>query len=77
MNSMHITIKLFATLQDGRFREEVRELPDGTTVSDIRRLLAIPDDLPTLNFVHGRHVTNDAKLQEGDVLALFPPIGGG
>ncbi len=74
---MHVTIRLFATLQDGRFREAVRELPDGTTVSDIRRLLAIPDDLPTLNFVHGRHAGNDAKLREGDVLALFPPIGGG
>ncbi len=74
---MRVTIKLFATLQEGRFREEVHELPDGATVSDIRRLLAIPDDLPTLNFVHGRHVANDAELHEGDILALFPPIGGG
>ena len=32
---MRITVKLFATFRRGRFDAEVREVPPGTTVSNV------------------------------------------
>jgi sulfur-carrier protein len=74
---MHVRVKLFATLQTGRFIEEARQLAPGTTVEQLIKDLAIPTGEATLIFVNGRHVETDVRLKEGDTVALFPPIGGG
>ncbi|OPY69867.1 MAG: ThiS family protein [Syntrophorhabdaceae bacterium PtaU1.Bin034] len=74
---MRITIKLFAFLQTGRFDEETRAFNPGTTVEQVMKELGISDDQATLVFVNGRHVKASVELNDGDTLALFPPIGGG
>jgi sulfur-carrier protein len=74
---MRITVKLFANLRTGRFTEENREVREGTTVIGVLQGLGIPEDQMTLAFVNGRHAKNDTELTEGDVVAFFPPIGGG
>jgi sulfur-carrier protein len=74
---MHITIKLFATLRIGHFDMETREFPSGTTIGEIIHLLGIPEDEVALIFVNGRHAEFDTRLIDGDMLGLFPPIGGG
>lgn len=74
---MKITVKLFATLRQGRFDIEEREVAPGTKVGDLIQELAIPAKEVTLVFINNRHALSDTELAEGDTLALFPPIGGG
>lgn len=74
---MQITIKLFATLREGRFEEKILEFSPGTTVGDIIRELDLPEKEVALIFINGRHAELTTILSAGDVLALFPPVGGG
>jgi sulfur-carrier protein len=74
---MRITVRLYATLHEGRAPEESLELPPGTSVSAVIKELRIPESVVTLIFVNGRHASPDTTLDEEDEVALFPPIGGG
>jgi molybdopterin synthase sulfur carrier subunit len=53
------------------------QVPSGTTVSDALAGLPIPPDDVYTFIVNGRHAQRDQVLQEGDVLAVFPAVGGG
>jgi len=74
---MKITVKLFATLRD--FGPEVQEksVPENSTVESVVTSLSLPEDIPLLAIVNGVHTRPQATLRDGDVLALFPPVGGG
>jgi sulfur-carrier protein len=72
-----LTIKLFASFQKGRFAVATREYPPSTTVEDIVNDLHIPKVEIGVLMVNGRHVTFDDCPAGGDVLAIFPVIGGG
>ena len=74
---MKITVKLFAMLRD--FGPEIQEklVPDSTTAAAVIASLNLPEDIPLLIIVNGVHSKPQATLHEGDVLALFPPVGGG
>jgi molybdopterin synthase sulfur carrier subunit len=74
---MRVVVKLHATLRDGRFEMAERDLPLGATVADALADLAIDRTQATLLFLNSRHAGLDDELHDGDVLALFPPIGGG
>jgi molybdopterin converting factor small subunit len=74
---MLITIKLFATLRDGRFEETTAEFPSGMTAGAIVRQLGLPEKEVTLIFINSRHADFVTALADGDVLSLFPPVGGG
>ena len=74
---MTVTIKLFASFQKGRFAVASRDYPDSTTVAAIARDLGIPSGEIGVLLVNGRHVELDHRPVTGDVLAIFPVIGGG
>jgi molybdopterin synthase sulfur carrier subunit len=74
---MRITVKLFATLREGRFDKKNIECADGATVDKILKELDIPKKKASIIFVNNRHANLDRELGDDDVLALFPPIGGG
>lgn len=74
---MRITIRLFANLREGHAPEESLELSPGTTVSAMIKELKVPESVVMLIFVNGRHASPETTLNEGDTVALFPPIGGG
>ena len=74
---MEITIKLFATLRNGLFDEEKREVFQGATIGEVIKNLNIPGNQVTLILLNGRHAWPDTELKNGDILSLFPPIGGG
>ena len=74
---MKITVKLFATFRIGRFSIEEREYPAGTTVSRIAAELGLTESELGIMLVNSRHVRLDHLLEDGDVLALFPLLGGG
>ena len=80
--NMHITVKLFATLV--RFNNGSRsgrpfeiDLPDGSLVKDLIDLLKIPPQETHVVFINNIIEEHDSKLKDGDVVGLFPPVGGG
>jgi molybdopterin converting factor small subunit len=74
---MVLTVKLFATFQDGRFEIAQVEKLEGAKVVNVVDDLRIPQGEVGILMVHGRHVEFDTPLHAGDVLAIFPKIGGG
>jgi sulfur-carrier protein len=74
---MRITLRLFATLQQGRSREEVREVPPGTTVSRVVEDLHLPGKEIKVILVNSRHADLSLELSDGDTLVLFPLVDGG
>lgn len=74
---MWITVRLFANFRESRFREARRQYSPGTTIADVATELEIDYGLIGMIFIHGRAAELDHVLGEGDVLALFPLLGGG
>jgi len=84
---MKITLKLFATLGDylpeaARQKNELPlEVAPSTTVAEIISQFNLPEKLVHLVLVNGAYVAHDSRLahvlQDGDVLAIWPPIAGG
>jgi len=74
---MKITVKLFATLRD--FGPEIQEMSasQNSTIEKVVKSLNLPEEIPLLTIVNGVHTDPEEMLKEGDVLALFPPVGGG
>jgi len=74
---MKVTVKLFATLRQGRFDIETLDLPSGAKIIDVVQRLGIPEREVTIIFVNGMHREFLSELRDGDTLAMFPPVGGG
>jgi len=74
---MQITVRLFATLRTNRFKEETFHYPAGTQVRKVVEDLKIPPKELALVLVNGQNASLDHVLTEGDILSLFPPVGGG
>ena len=74
---MKITVKLFATFRDGREKIQTFELTEATTVENIITTLGIEKSEIAILLVNGRDSKFERVLVDGDVLALFPPVGGG
>lgn len=74
---MKVTVKLFATFRRGRFDQELREYPEGTTVGDVTRELELTEDELGIILLNCRHSVLDRVLNDGDTLSLFPLVGGG
>jgi len=74
---MRVTVKLFAFFRDGRFKEEGREYPTGTVVGDIVDGLGIGRDEVGVVMINSRQHSLQSPIAEGDVIAIFPVIGGG
>lgn len=74
---MRVTVKLFATLREGRFKAENQELPDRAIVQDLLERLQIKSEGIAIILINGRDSEFEAELKEGDTISLFPPVGGG
>ncbi len=74
---MRLTVKLFAFFRDGRFKEEGREYPEGTKVGEIVAGLGIDPDEVGVVMINSLQSSLKASVAEGDILAIFPVIGGG
>ncbi|MFH1873466.1 MAG: MoaD/ThiS family protein [Pseudomonadota bacterium] len=84
---MRITFKLFATLQDylppeGKKTNALTlELEEGTTVAQVVERFSLPQKLVHLVLIDGNFVPpaerDGRALQEGDTLAIWPPVAGG
>ncbi len=80
---MKVNVKLYATLRQYAPKDlEIGEsfpieLEKGTIEEAIERL-GIPEDSVTIIMVNGVQTRNrSTQLHDGDLLVLFPPVGGG
>lgn len=74
---MNIEVRLFATLRNGRDKVLRVEPPEGSTVRDIVGSLGIAEDDIAILLVRGHSRPLQSVLRDGDVVSLFPPVGGG
>ena len=74
---MKITGKFFATLRINRDKQIFMEVPTETTIDDVLLSLKVSKDEATILLVNGRAKTAEHVLQDGDIISLFPPVGGG
>ncbi|WP_298434449.1 MoaD/ThiS family protein [Geobacter sp.] len=74
---MNITVKLFAMFRVGRFAATTKNYQSGISPADITSELNIPAQEVGIVLVNGRHARLDHRLLDGDILSLFPLIGGG
>jgi MoaE-MoaD fusion protein len=82
---MEVEVRLFAMLRERAGSDSVTvEVPDGATVRDAVDALAREHPLgellarmPVVMAVNREYVAEERHLQEGDELALIPPVSGG
>lgn len=75
---MLVTVKLFAQYREGRFKVEERAYQEGISAQEIIDELGVAKELPLgVLMVNGRHKSQSYLLKEGDVISLFPKVGGG
>lgn len=74
---MQITIRLFATFREGRFIENRSSYPAGTTIAVILSELNIPLAEVGMILCNCRHAEPEQILEDDNVLAIFPHVGGG
>lgn len=74
---MQITVKLFATFRNDRFKVALQELAEGTVCRTIVLNLGLTEEEIGVVMINGRHANLDQVLQDHDTLSLFPLVGGG
>ena len=74
---MELEIKLFANLRKFNPLLEKIKLDDGTTVLELLERAGIPSSEVAIVLVDGRHAKLDQPLNDGETVAVFPPIAGG
>lgn len=74
---MKVRVKLFATLRNGREKDKVYELNEKTKIKDVIEMLNIDRGDVKILLINGQDADFETELNEGDVVAIFPPVGGG
>ncbi len=84
---MKVTLKLFASLTDflpadARYSNLVElNVAPGTTIGEVVEQFRLPPKQVHLVLVNGHYIAAEQRggraLDEGDVLAIWPPIAGG
>jgi len=74
-----VEVKLYAMLRQhvgGAASVDV-EIEPGATVRQVLGQLGVPSDQTRIIFVNGRAAGLDSAIEGGELLAVFPAIGGG
>ncbi len=74
---MMVTVKLFASLRAGRFDGAVFELPDGAVIGTALAAAGVSEREAAVIFLNARHSLPPTALADGDLVAVFPLVGGG
>lgn len=74
-----VVAKLFANLTKYGSSKSKVELPKGSRVENLLNKFDIPyNEINLILIINGRpHQTINTELKDKDVIAIFPPIGGG
>jgi molybdopterin synthase sulfur carrier subunit len=73
---MEVKVKLFGDLREGRFEEEQTQLEENSRVIDIINKHNLPLEKVAICMVNSRVVQFDQVLQNQDIVAFSPPVGG-
>lgn len=75
---INVTVKLFAQYRENHFKVEQKVYSKGISAKDIIEELGVTKTLPLgVLMINSRHENESYILQEGDIIALFPKVGGG
>lgn len=74
---MTVEVRLFATFREGRFKTKEIEVEAGYSVGDVLGDLEIPIAEVGILMVNGEDSVFERVLNDVDVLAIFPAVGGG
>lgn len=72
-----IEVRLFATFREGRDKVSFLDQKDFENAGEILDYLRIPREEVAILLINGRYSAIDTSLKDGDIIALFPPVGGG
>lgn len=72
-----IEVRLFATLRQGRGKIIHLEAAEYPTGIQILEHFQIPREEVAIFLINGFHSAPDQEIKDGDILAIFPPVGGG
>ena len=79
LSSIYVTVKLFANLRKYSVPKSVIEIPEGSTIKSVLKKVKIPNEEKQLIFMVNGSPRYDRNfvINDKDILAIFPPIGGG
>ena len=72
-----IEVRLFATLRQGRQKVYQVEHSSVNTIQDIMDVLDVPRSEVNIMLINGFHQKPETEVKDGDVVSLFPAVGGG
>ena len=72
-----IEVRLFAGLRQGRQKIYQMEPDSISTVQDIMDRLSIDRKEVNILLVNGFHQKPETEVKDGDIVSLFPAVGGG
>ena len=72
-----IEVRFFSTLREGRGK--IAEVPaeEASSALDLLRRFEIPAEEVAILLINGFHSKPGDAVKDGDVISLFPPVGGG
>ncbi|WP_312831376.1 MoaD/ThiS family protein [Sedimentibacter saalensis] len=74
---MEIEVRLFATFRVGRWMNKRLSFKDDAKIMDVLDYLGIKKEELGLVLVNGSYKEVYEKLNNEDILAIFPPVAGG
>lgn len=74
---MKVEVRLFATFREGREKKYFLDVPEGSRILDILNMLNIEAGEVSILLLNGRDGDTMRTLEDSDVVAVFPPVGGG
>lgn len=72
-----IEVRFFATLRDGRGKSASFAAESVPTAGDLLHLCGIEASQVAILLINGFHSKPETPLKDGDLVSLFPPVGGG
>lgn len=74
---IRVEVRLFASFRENRKKKYFFEFDQESNILDVLNKLGIDREDASLLLLNGIDGDLYRKLQDGDVLSLFPPVGGG
>ena len=72
------TVKFFANLRDFAPAKKTITLPIGSNVSTILDMFTISKETKLIILINGSpHKKRETPINDGDIVAIFPPLAGG
>lgn len=72
-----IEVRYFATLRIDDKKKETLEVQEDTSVETLLDQIGVNLEDVAILLVNGIRTPPENKLKDGDIVSLFPPVGGG